>query len=352
MGASEMMYSRHRATPPLSGDSTPNQARHKHGAMTPTQQQQPQRRNHYQQQQQAYHQYQQQQQQQQYQQQHQQYWQQQTFHGSPIVSTNSNDINSNGATFYKHLNAQSSPSTYYNMGTSLGNYRHSAGGSNVLEHLPPRPPQQQGQTLAAGLSLSTPNFGNRGGGGDGGGPSLPGTLSSPHQRAVKVDRGNTPPPPSIAATAPPFPDYSSNSSAGVVHGGNQLVLTTPSQLMQLPSADSVKQQENIAHRPPSGKESSFKNRRGMAQPPLLQRDGPPANYKDMLNMHQAYQGRNGHLQVPNGPSAVSMTGGSSSVVPYSRPDPQNTSWTVTGVLREQRLNAPLSNRYYNSTRLW
>ena len=39
---------------------------------------------------------------------------------------------------------------------------------------------------------------------------------------------------------------------------------------------------------------------GNMQPPMLQREGPPATYKDMLNMHHTYQGRNGHLNVPNG----------------------------------------------------
>ena len=34
-------------------------------------------------------------------------------------------------------------------------------------------------------------------------------------------------------------------------------------------------------------------------PPLLQRDGPPASYQDKMNLHQDYQGRNGHLKVGN-----------------------------------------------------
>ena len=31
-------------------------------------------------------------------------------------------------------------------------------------------------------------------------------------------------------------------------------------------------------------------------PPLLQRAGPQRNHKDMLNLHQDYQGRSGHLK--------------------------------------------------------
>ncbi|CAG5130817.1 unnamed protein product [Candidula unifasciata] len=43
-------------------------------------------------------------------------------------------------------------------------------------------------------------------------------------------------------------------------------------------------------------------------PPLLQRDGPPVNYSDMLNLHQRYQQRNGHLTIPSGTTAISLPG--------------------------------------------
>jgi hypothetical protein len=37
------------------------------------------------------------------------------------------------------------------------------------------------------------------------------------------------------------------------------------------------------------------------EPPLLQRQGPPADYMEALNLHQNYQGRAGHLVVPPDP---------------------------------------------------
>ncbi|RUS83073.1 hypothetical protein EGW08_009159 [Elysia chlorotica] len=336
LGAGEMMYSRHRTTPPQSGHGTPN--RNRHGSRTPTQgfypqPQQQQRQNHFdQQQQKGYQNYQQQQQQQDY----NPYQQQQ--HHRQLNNTNKGTPD-NSVSFYKQLNAQSSPSTYYNMGTSLGGYQHGGLGQglNTLEHLPPKAPtpnQRQVQTVSL---VSSPGLTNRG--------KVEGSVPpTPPDHSLHTNR-NPSPSHGAAGRAGSGNHYTSPQSQPcnpVISAGSR---TEPP--LKLPAPSSASQQENIAHRPPSGKKSGSSLHRASQQPPLLPREGPPANYKDMLNMHQAYQGRNGRLNVPLGPSAGQ---GNSSA--FARADAQNSSWTVGGVLREQRLNAPVSNRYYNPTRLW
>ncbi|CAL1536737.1 unnamed protein product [Lymnaea stagnalis] len=106
-------------------------------------------------------------------------------------------------------------------------------------------------------------------------------------------------------------------------------------------------------RPPSGKYSKMND-------PSEKKDRPPANSQNMLNMHQSYQGRNGHLSLPPvGSTSIPGTGPTPSVPAYTTPivspypnqQSNNTSWTVSGVLRNQRVTAP--DRYYSySNRLW
>ncbi|GFR64208.1 alpha-tubulin N-acetyltransferase [Elysia marginata] len=334
LGAGEMMYSRHRATPPHSGHSTPSRAAS--GTKTPTQAQQ--RPNHYQQQQQqAYQHYQQQQQQQGY----------HRYQRPPQQQTNNNNNIKpvDDASFYRHLNAHSSPSTYYNMGTSLGSYRQGFNTCHPMEQLPSkRPISNQRQD---GSSFSTPNFGHRGRAE--GLAQNDNAFSYTNHGAVRPRSPRTPSPAPSRTAQQPHSDYLNTPAP--VPDRSDLPLTLPNEQTRMPPS-SAQQQENLAHRPPSGKQNRSGIKRGNMQPPMLPREGPPANYKDMLNMHQSYQGRNGHLNVPLGPSAVTVQGGTPGVSPYARADAQNSSWTVGGVLREQRLNAPVSNRYYSSTRLW
>ena len=232
-----MMYSRHRATPPQSGHSTPNRTRH--GSKTPTQgfypQPQQQRQNQYQRQQQAYQHF------QQHQQQDYHHYQPQHHHQQQQLNKN-NETSSNDVIFYKHLNAQSSPSTYYNMGTSLGSYRQGGGGYNIVEHLPPKPPTHN-QRQVQGSSFSTPNFGNRGRGDATAPPDH--TCPSPNQGAVRGGSGQTPPPPQSQLS---YPVNSTESRSELP--------------LNLPTSSSTSQQENVVHRPPSGKQSGTSIKRG------------------------------------------------------------------------------------------
>ncbi|XP_059149266.1 alpha-tubulin N-acetyltransferase 1-like [Physella acuta] len=103
--------------------------------------------------------------------------------------------------------------------------------------------------------------------------------------------------------------------------------------------------------PPSGKRP-FKNEN--FEPPELRRNEPPASYKELLNLHQQYQGRNGHLSLP--PSQTDTyphvtTPSAPSYAAPALPSNRNTSWTVMGALRDQRLAAPAASRY-NPNRLW
>ena len=254
MGAGEMMYSRHRATPPMSGNSTPNH--HKNDSKTPTQgfypsshQSQQLRQNKQQQQQQVYPHY-QQQQQQDYRRYHKQPQPQQQQHQQQQINANGGD----DASFYRQLNAHSSPSTYYNMGTSLGSYRQGVGGYNIVEQLPPKPPSHN-QRQAAGSSFSTPNFGNRGRQGGPADVPVPTTYQSPSQDVVRTEGSGSPAPPS-SAPSQPHSSYSDRSAAPV-----PLNLAAQQQMRVPPSP--AQQQENVAHRPPSGKQSSSNIRRGL-----------------------------------------------------------------------------------------
>lgn len=104
-------------------------------------------------------------------------------------------------------------------------------------------------------------------------------------------------------------------------------------------------------RPPSGKYKEMTDANE-------QQDRPQVNYQNMLNMHKSYQGRNGHLSLPPDPSIAgtepkqSVPMYTSPVVsPFVTPQSKTTSWTVSGVLRDQRVKAP--DRYYSySNRLW
>ncbi|XP_041368800.1 alpha-tubulin N-acetyltransferase-like [Gigantopelta aegis] len=98
-------------------------------------------------------------------------------------------------------------------------------------------------------------------------------------------------------------------------------------------------------------------------PPLV-RDNPPESYYNMLNMHQDYQGRGGHLKVlQNTPSpSIPREPPSQPVIPtgvyrgYSAPpvvyNPYtnaDTAWTVFGVVPNHRTIASKHNAH---NRLW
>ncbi|BFZ19986.1 hypothetical protein BsWGS_23025 [Bradybaena similaris] len=100
-----------------------------------------------------------------------------------------------------------------------------------------------------------------------------------------------------------------------------------------------------------------------SNPPVLPRDGPPGNYKDMLNLHQRYQQRNGHLTLPAGTMATSVPDSTSSQSAHVTSDGQgnspnynqpasNTSWTVMSVLRDQKLNTLVHPGDSNNHRWW
>lgn len=224
------------------------------------------------------------------------------------------------------------------MGTSLGSYRQGLSAYGPLEHTPSKPPipnQRQ-----AGSSFSTPNFGNRE---RGEGLNENNNAYTPSNQGAVILKGGKSPSPAPSNSAP------QSQASSIVLNNSVLPLSLPNEQPRM-ALTSAQQQENIAHRPPSGKQNRSNIKRENMQPPMLPRDGPPGTYKELLNLHQVYQGRNGHLNVPVGTSAVSAHTGSTGA--YLQANSQDTSWTVGGVLREQRLNAPMSNKYYNSTRLW
>lgn len=84
-------------------------------------------------------------------------------------------------------------------------------------------------------------------------------------------------------------------------------------------------------------------------PPMLQRNGPSRNYRDMMNLHQDYQGRSGHLKYNGNAGTLPQIQQKQSPSP---PSVQNNppwrartdyNWTVNGALQ---------NRRYAHTRLW
>ncbi|KAI8771244.1 alpha-tubulin N-acetyltransferase [Biomphalaria glabrata] len=109
---------------------------------------------------------------------------------------------------------------------------------------------------------------------------------------------------------------------------------------QLPNISSV------AHRPPSGRQNNYISK---LDPSFPHHDGSPARYQNFLNLHSTYQGRNGHLNLPPSPVPAHEPVPSASTL-IAHPSNQNSSWTVMGVLRDQRMTSPLAARHNN--RLW
>ncbi|XP_005104956.1 alpha-tubulin N-acetyltransferase 1 [Aplysia californica] len=233
---------------------------------------------------------------------------------------------------YKNLNGLSSPHMYYNTGMNPNKFYGQPDG------LPPKHPSQRPNQFPENPSApqrgpsSTPNFGNRSmgvdGGGSGGGGGGMNNIAQPASRRtppVMLD----PRYPQSPGTAQHFPDISHQTQTPASGGG-------------------------VAHRPPSGDRGRLNNQ-AVANPPILHRDGPPRNYQNMLNMHQTFQDRGGHLKVPQGPPAVAVPGVSmqpSGPPLFGSQSSRDNTWTVSGVLRAQRMNGGLSSQHYNSSRLW
>ncbi|KAH9496919.1 Alpha-tubulin N-acetyltransferase 1 [Bulinus truncatus] len=155
-------------------------------------------------------------------------------------------------------------------------------------------------------------------------------------------------------TGDPYSRAGSGDSSSVYQTGNRFMSSMPmvdpryprdnlsSHLPPIPSP--------VLNRPPSGS-GRQKNNRANSEPPVLQRNGPPESYQNFLNTHSStYQGNN-KQNLPLQSSALPVAEPVLSAPGYTaHSNNQNTSWTVMGVLRDQRLTSPLASRFNN--RLW
>ncbi|KAK3605240.1 hypothetical protein CHS0354_037640 [Potamilus streckersoni] len=128
---------------------------------------------------------------------------------------------------------------------------------------------------------------------------------------------------------------------------------------------------NSSHTPPSSRPESSKTRStGSLQtealpptpprtPPLLNRDGPTPDYKQVLNMHQDYQGKRGMLRVNGGTNKDNSR--EKQRVKFQSPGPNdihtvstwNSSWTKPLNNYSWGRGPPgLAAKNYHHTRLW